>query len=127
MGAAAGALFGGGAGGAGGLVACSPGGPLALACGGADAVGGAALGAAKGAAAGALAGGILDVTALFAKKLDIKQVNQAIRKALGRKPTPDERGDFRDHIHQEKQGDRDFTFEDLIRLAKELFGKDRYQ
>jgi RHS repeat-associated protein len=122
-GAVIGAALGGGAGGTGGAALCSPGGPLALACGSAGAIAGAAAGAAKGAAAGALAGGVLDGAVMFAKKVDIKQVDQAIRQALGRKPTDDERGDFRDQIHQSKDG-KDYSFKQLVQLAKELFGRD---
>jgi hypothetical protein len=60
---------------------------------------------------------------MLARKADIRQVDQAIREALGRKPTDDERGAFRDQIHDEKKvGGGDFSYRDLVRLAKELFG-----
>ena len=58
---------------------------------------------------------------MYAKQLDIKQVDQAIRQALGRKPTDEERGDFRDEIHQSKQGGNDYTFKQLLKLAKDYF------
>jgi PAS domain-containing protein len=80
------------------------------------------MGALKGAAAGAVVGGLLDGVVMLSKKADIKQVDQAVRQALGRKPTDEERGDFRDHVHQEKQGGTDYTYKNLLRLAKEFFG-----
>ena len=115
-----GALLGGFGGGAAGLALAAPTGetaaPLTV-----PAL--SAAGALKGAAIGASAGAALDAGIFaFSKKPDIKQVDQAIRKALGRKPTDPERGDFRDLIHSEKDGGPDLKFKDLVRLAKEFFG-----
>jgi PAS domain-containing protein len=108
-------------GGAGGAVACSPTVVGSLPCG----VAGSVAGALKGAAMGAATGAAVDASIMFAKKGDIKQVDQAVRKALGRKPTDAERGGFRDHIHSvKKDGQGDFSFKDLLNLAKDFFGAD---
>jgi PAS domain-containing protein len=113
---------------AGGLGLCAPGGPAAAGCAIAGGVAGGSAGVAVGTAKGAIVGGAVgaavDALILFAKKSDIKQVDQAIREALGRSPSDEERGDFRDYIHQEKEdGHGDFSYQDLVRLAKELFAK----
>ncbi len=123
FGAAAGAFTGGSAGGVGGGMLCAAGGPLAIACGGAGAMAGAASGAAYGAATGAFVGSMVDNVVMFAKKRDIHQVDQAARKALGRRPTDAERGDFGKYLHQEKGPGPDFPkFKDIVKLAKDFFG-----
>jgi RHS repeat-associated protein len=128
---ALGVTLGGGAGGAGGAIigglgggtACTVTGPGNLLCAGGGAAAGGVAGAGLGAKVGAFVGSALDVGLMLARKADIRQVDQAIREALGRKPTDDERGAFRDQIHDEKKvGGGDFSYRDLVRLAKELFG-----
>ncbi len=86
-------------------------------------------GAIAGAQAGALAGGLLDLLAM--SRSEGKQIRDAIRRATGRNPSDPEFDEMSDEIHQRKAhgfggtaNDKgDFTFRELIDLAKELFGR----
>lgn len=128
IGSGGGGAVGAGVGGLSGLALGAPAGPGALvtATGGGIAGGaaGSIAGAVLGAKIGAGIGAAIDLSVMFAKKSDIQQVDQAIRQVLGRKPTNDERGDFRDRIHAEKvdKGRGDFSYKDLLRLAKDMLG-----
>jgi hypothetical protein len=126
MGAATGALIGGVSGATGGGVMCAATGPVAVVC----ATGGGAAGVARGALVGASVGATLDGLLLFAKKHDIGQIEDAAKR-VGM--TRDERRDFGKFVEEEKVRGRvgsanergDFTFKELVRLAKEFIGHDQ--
>lgn len=123
---------GGAAGGAAGELACA-GLPV---CGIAGAsfgqqVGGRA-GAVAGARIGAIAGTMLDSWVLMSRG-ESKQIRDAIRRATGRNSTSAQYDELSAEMHERKgqamggSANRkgDFTFDELVKLAKELFGRSK--
>ncbi len=129
IGAATGGTAGGGLGGLGGLILGAPTGPGALATAAAGGTAGAAAGSAAGGviggAIGAGIGSVIDMTIMFAKSWDIRQVDQAIRKAIGRKPSDEERRKLSEQFHKDKAHDRlgrDYdSFGELVDYFKSIW------
>jgi RHS repeat-associated protein len=131
LGGTGGGIGGGVAGGVGGAALCAPSGPGALVCGGAGALTGATVGAARGAWLGGRIGAVLDGTILvLANRKEGKQIRDAIREVTGKAATEDEYNDMSDEIHARKESGHggtknergDFTYGDLVDIARGLFG-----